>query len=104
EIGMDVETAVLAAQRLAPVQCTSWGHPQTSGYPTLDFFLRSALREPPNPDAHYSEKRIRLPTLSYYYEPFGDPLPPLRREDIGLRPGGIGCWGGGRGVSGRGGC
>jgi len=92
EIGMDVETAVLAAQRLAPVQCTSWGHPQTSGYPTIDFFLSSDLMEPPDADDHYSEKLIRLPNLSYYYEPFEDTLPPLRREDIGLRPGGIVFW------------
>jgi protein O-GlcNAc transferase len=86
EIGMDVNTAVLAAQRLAPVQCTSWGHPQTTGYPTMDFFLSSDLMEPPDADDHYSEKLIRLPNLSYYYEPFDDPLPPLRREEIGLRP------------------
>src|SRR5262249_14263511 len=31
EIGMDKVTAQLAGQRLAPVQCTSWGHPVTSG-------------------------------------------------------------------------
>jgi protein O-GlcNAc transferase len=86
EIGMDVETAVLAAQRLAPVQCTSWGHPQTSGYPTIDFFLTSDLMEPADADGHYSEKLIRLPNLSYYYEPIEETLPPLRREDIGMRP------------------
>src|SRR5438093_10851589 len=86
EIGMDVETAVLAAQRLAPVQCTSWGHPQTSGYPTIDFFLSSDLMEPPDADDHYSEKLIRLPNLSYFYEPYDDTIPALRRADIGLRP------------------
>jgi len=92
EIGMDVDTAVLAAQRLAPVQGTSWGHPQTSGYPTMDFFLSSDLMEPQDADDHYSEKLIRLPNLSYYYEPFDDPLPPLRREEIGLRPDAIVFW------------
>jgi predicted O-linked N-acetylglucosamine transferase (SPINDLY family) len=86
EIGMDVDAMVLAAQRLAPVQCTSWGHPQTTGYPTIDFFLSSDLMEPSDADDHYSEKLIRLPNLSYYYEPFDDNVPPLRREDIGLRP------------------
>ena len=85
EIGMDVVAMVLAAQRLAPVQGTSWGHPQTTGYPTMDFFLSSDLMEPPDADDHYSEKLIRLPNLSYYYEPFDDKVPPLRREDIGLR-------------------
>ena len=92
EIGMDVDAMVLAAQRLAPVQCTSWGHPQTTGYPTMDFFLSSDLMEPPDADDHYSETLIRLPNLSYYYEPFDDKVPPLRREDIGLRPDAIVFW------------
>jgi len=86
EIGMDVDAMVLAAQRLAPVQCTSWGHPQTTGYPTLDYFLSSDLMEPQDADDHYSENLIRLPNLSYYYEPFDDVVPPMQREDIGLRP------------------
>ncbi len=41
EIGMDKVSAQLAAQRLAAVQCASWGHPVTSGFPTLDYFLSS---------------------------------------------------------------
>src|SRR5262249_25365707 len=39
EVGMDPVAAQLAAQRLAPVQCNAWGHPETSGFSTLDFFL-----------------------------------------------------------------
>src|SRR5260370_694412 len=35
EIGMDKVSAQLAAQRLAAVQCCSWGHPITSGFPTI---------------------------------------------------------------------
>src|SRR5207248_2259808 len=35
EIGMDPLAARLATQRLAVTQCNSWGHPETSGYPTL---------------------------------------------------------------------
>jgi protein O-GlcNAc transferase len=58
----------------------------------MDFFLSSDLMEPPDADDHYSEKLIRLPNLSYYYEPFDDPLPPLRREEIGLRPAAIVFW------------
>jgi protein O-GlcNAc transferase len=92
EIGMDVDAMVLAAQRLAPVQCTSWGHPQTTGYPTMDYFLSSDLMEPPDADDHYSEALIRLPNLSYCYEPFDDTVLPLRREDIGLRPDAIVFW------------
>src|SRR5262249_41870508 len=36
EVGMDPVGVALAAQRLAAVQCNSWGHPDTSGLPTLD--------------------------------------------------------------------
>ena len=46
ETGMDPTTMKLASLRLAPVQATSWGHPNTSGLPTIDYFLSSDLMEP----------------------------------------------------------
>jgi predicted O-linked N-acetylglucosamine transferase (SPINDLY family) len=64
---MDELTLLLAAQRLAPVQCNSWGHPETSGMPTLDYFLSSDLMEPEEAPKHYTERLIRLPNLSIYY-------------------------------------
>ena len=67
--GMDTVTLKLAALRLAPVQCTSWGHPVTTGMPTVDYFLSSDLMEPSDGDLHYSEKLVRLPNLSIWYEP-----------------------------------
>jgi protein O-GlcNAc transferase len=69
EIGMDETAAKLAALRLAPVQCNSWGHPETSGYPTLDYFLSSALMEPPAAAQHYSERLVPLPNLGVRIEP-----------------------------------
>jgi protein O-GlcNAc transferase len=71
EVGMGPVAAHLAAQRLAPVQCNSWGHPDTSGFPTLDYFLSSELMEPPDGQQHYTEQLVRLPNLSIYYEPVG---------------------------------
>lgn len=68
-IGMDTTTLKLAGLRLAPVQCTSWGHPVTSGLPTIDYFLSSELMEPLDGDEHYTERLIRLPNLSIYYRP-----------------------------------
>ncbi len=56
EVGMDPMSAQLAAQRLAPVQCNSWGHPETSGFPTLDYYLSSDLMEPPDGQDHYTER------------------------------------------------
>jgi predicted O-linked N-acetylglucosamine transferase (SPINDLY family) len=69
EIGMGPMAAQLAAQRLAATQCNFAGHPETSGYPTLDYFLSSELMEPPNGQDHYTERLIRLPNMATYYEP-----------------------------------
>ena len=82
---MDTMSVQLAAQRLAPVQCTSWGHPETSGLPTLDYFFSSDLMEPPQADALYTEKLVRLPNMSIYYEPVAaDPVATSRAE-VGMR-------------------
>lgn len=85
EIGMDPMTCRLASLRLAPHQATSWGHPETSGLPTIDYFLSSDLMEPPQSEAFYSEKLVRIPQLSFYYEPPARKKLPLSRKDIGLR-------------------
>lgn len=68
-IGMDTVTLKLAALRLAPVQCASWGHPVTTGMPSIDYYISSDLMEPPDGDEHHSEKLVRLPNLSIWYEP-----------------------------------
>jgi len=82
---MDNRSLQLAAQRLAPVQCNSWGHPETSGLATLDYFLSSELMEPPGAEAHYSEKLVRLANLSVYYEPVAGAMEPVTRDELGLR-------------------
>jgi predicted O-linked N-acetylglucosamine transferase (SPINDLY family) len=92
EINMDAAAAALAALRLAPVQCMSWGHPETSGYPTIDYFLSSELMEPPDGDAHHNERLVRLPNLSVYYEPFEVTPAQTSRQELGLRPGAVVFW------------
>ncbi len=82
---MDTAALQLAAQRLAPVQCNSWGHPETSGLPTLDYFLSSDLMEPPQAQDYYTEKLVRLPNLSIYYEPVETEAVTVTREELGLR-------------------
>jgi len=84
-IGMDGITTRLATLRLAPVQCASWGHPDTSGFPTIDYYLSSDLMEPENGQDHYCEKLIRLPNLSIYFEPLETPIAPVDRAWFGLR-------------------
>lgn len=92
EIGMDKVSAQLAAMRLARAQCGSWGHPVTSGFPTIDYFLSSDLMEPPEADAHYSEELIRLPNLSIYYEPAEGAPARVDRAELGLRQDAVIYW------------
>jgi predicted O-linked N-acetylglucosamine transferase (SPINDLY family) len=89
---MDKVSAQLAAQRLAAVQCASWGHPVTSGFATIDYFLSSDLMEPAGAAAHYSEQLIRLPNLSIYYEPADVPPISIDRAELGLRADAVVYW------------
>jgi protein O-GlcNAc transferase len=61
ELGMEPAVLHLASRRLAPVQAAWWGHPVTSGLPTIDLYFSGQLLEPPDADAHYTERLIRLP-------------------------------------------
>jgi predicted O-linked N-acetylglucosamine transferase (SPINDLY family) len=69
EVGMDPLTAKLASLRLAPVQAASWGHPLTTGLPTIDYFISAEALEPPGAEAHYTERLVRLPGLGCCYTP-----------------------------------
>jgi len=86
EIGMDPVSLKLASLRLAPVQCTSLGHPDTTGLPTIDYFLSSDLMEPADAEEHYTEKLVRLTNLSIFYAPPEIPRTSLSRMDFRLRP------------------
>ena len=85
EIGMDPLTLQLAALRLSPIQCASWGHPETSGLPTIDYFLSSDLMEPSDADTHYTEKLVRLPNLSIYYTPLDIHEISMDRDTFNIR-------------------
>lgn len=78
ELGMDVPTLRLAAQRLAPTQAVAWGHPVTTALPTIDAFLSSAWMEPADGDRHYTERLVRLPGLGAAPR---DPQPAPGRRD-----------------------
>ncbi|AFY41988.1 group 1 glycosyl transferase [Nostoc sp. PCC 7107] len=81
EIGMNPQTMQIAGLRLAPVQCVAWGHPVTTGLPTVDYFLSSELMEPENAQAHYSEKLIRLPNIGVSYpKPYIPPIIKTRSD------------------------
>nr|WP_234711114.1 hypothetical protein [Nostoc punctiforme] len=81
EIGMDAKTMQMAGLRLAPLQCVAWGHPVTTGLPTIDYFLSSELMEPENAQEHYSEKLIRLPNIGVSYpKPYIPPVIKTRSD------------------------
>lgn len=86
ELGMDNTSFLLAAMRLAPVQCTGWGHPVTSGHANIDYYFSSAAMEPDNAELHYSEKLILLEGLGTYYSKSVLPTP-ARRADFALPEG-----------------
>jgi predicted O-linked N-acetylglucosamine transferase (SPINDLY family) len=84
-LGARVKSLTLASLRLAPVQCSAWGHPVTSGLPTIDYFLSSELMEPANGQEHYTEKLVRLPNMGVCYPTPQFPPPNRTRADLGLR-------------------
>ncbi|UKO97452.1 tetratricopeptide repeat protein [Nostoc sp. UHCC 0870] len=92
EFGMDPMTVKLGCLRLAPIQMTSWGHPDTSGLPTIDYYLSSELMEPENAQAHYTEKLVRLPNLSIYYTPLPIQVEKISRQNIGIADDEIMFW------------
>jgi protein O-GlcNAc transferase len=84
DVGMDALTWSLAFSRLAPVQCTTWGHPVTTGLKTIDYYLSSESFESESGDANYTEKLVRLKGLPCYcYRP-ATPSPALPRSHFNL--------------------
>lgn len=77
DIGMDPTTYHLAHTRLAPIQCTTWGHPITTGISTIDYFLSAEDMDSEASQAHYTEKLVVLRHLLLYYD-----RPALLSEEI----------------------
>ena len=63
EVGIDPMTVRLASLRLARVQVATWGHPETTGLPTIDYYLSAEALEPDGANAFYAERLVRLPGL-----------------------------------------
>ena len=86
DVGLEPASYFLAFSRLAPVQLTSFGHPDTTGIPNLDYFVSSSLYELPGAQRDYSERLVEIAdagTLAYYHRP---PVPaqPAHRAELGI--------------------
>ena len=67
DIGMTPSTYFLAYARLAPVQATSWGHPDTTGLDSIDYYVSAMTNEPEEAESHYTERLVRLNRLPCFY-------------------------------------
>jgi len=73
DIGMKLLSTLLAYSRIAPVQLTTWGHSETSGIDTIDYFISSEYFENMNstsshlPQDNYTEKLILFKSLGTFY-------------------------------------
>lgn len=64
------------AKRLAPVQATYLGYPNTTGVPAMDVRVVDAISDPAGTDAHATERLVRLGRCFLAYSPPADvPLP-----------------------------
>jgi predicted O-linked N-acetylglucosamine transferase (SPINDLY family) len=84
DIGMHPTTYFLALHRLAPVQVALWGHPETTGLDTIDYFFTAAGVEAAGAEANYTERLVR--PEAFFLGGFQRPAPatPLSRESLGL--------------------
>ena len=71
DLGMQQDYTLLAHARLAPIQITTWGHSDTSGNPSIDYFITSRHFENTTnldiPRGNYSETPILLNSMGSYY-------------------------------------
>lgn len=71
----------LFARRLAPVQVTYLGYPDTTGLAAMDYRLVDAITDPPGvSDRFATEKLVRFAPTAWSYAPPADSPPPLRRD------------------------
>jgi protein O-GlcNAc transferase len=83
EISMDPLTVQLASLRLARIQAASWGHPETSGLGTIDYFLSADLFEPEDGAGCYVEQLVKLPHLGCCYDP--QPVTAIAPDALSVR-------------------
>jgi len=86
ELGIDTRLLPIAALPLARQQWMAWGHPVTSGLPTVSHYLTVAAMESPKAQDHYRESLLLLPGIGTDYRA-PDPVAPMSRAALGLPDG-----------------
>ena len=76
DIGMSNYTYILALSRLALVQATSLGHPNTTGIKNIDYFISNDI-VPHHPSSCYTERLIKFSRL-----PFNYPTPKINESKL----------------------
>ena len=67
DLGMDTKTSMWAATRLAAVQICFWGHPTTTGMPSMDYFVTADNFEADTHSSRFSEQLIRFDSPSFFF-------------------------------------
>ena len=81
EIGLSLELYYLSFIKLASYQITSWGHPETTGNNTVNYFLTSKLIEDFGSEKNFSENLLYADYLPmYYYTPNVNNI--LKKEEL----------------------
>lgn len=88
DIGMDPYTYFLGFARLAPLQIVTWGHPETTALPNIDWFLSCAAMEPEDGASHYAERLAALPGATVHFPRPALTGPRRDRSHYGLPGGG----------------
>jgi predicted O-linked N-acetylglucosamine transferase (SPINDLY family) len=60
DVGLNIESLLLASMRLAPLQVAMYGHPVSTASPFIDYFIVGALSETAEVSSHYTEKTVAI--------------------------------------------
>lgn len=82
-VGMTSHTIALASLRLAPVQCTSFGHTSTTMSPAIDYMILP--EDFAGTSEVHSEKVVTVPLEAMPYAPIRQAMPPRAAPDGTVR-------------------
>ena len=62
----------------------TWGHPDTTGLRSIDYYISNDIAEPEDGQESYTESLVRLPGVQSWYPRLSRSEPLPSRQDIGL--------------------